>query len=132
MADKETVESTEAKESMAKKIWLAGLGAYGQGFDDAVEQYGKVGEKTEALFAELVKKGAALEEQTLTKFEEVKSKSTTTIDERMSAVKAKLGMGEKEETRLERLEAKLDALTEVVNALSTTKAPKKAATKTSK
>ena len=124
--------TAEAKESLAKKIWLAGLGAYGQGFDEAVEQYNKVNEKTSQLFSDLVKKGAELEgttrEKIEEKIEEVKTQSTETIDQRVSSVRQKLGLGQsEEEARLERLEAKLDSLTDAVNALSkAAKTPKKA------
>jgi homoserine dehydrogenase len=121
-------ESTEDKESLAKKIWLAGLGAYGQGFDEALEQYNKVNEKTTELFSDLVKKGNRLEEKTRSKLKEVKTHSTETIDQRIGSVRDKLGLNESsEETQLERLEAKLDALIEVVQTLCEAKAPTKGA-----
>jgi polyhydroxyalkanoate synthesis regulator phasin len=115
---KQDDDSVEARESIAKKIWLAGLGAYGQRFDDAVEQYNKVNEKTSQLFTELVNKGTAFEELTRNKIEEVKSHSTESIDQRVSAVRQKLGLGEsEEERRLSQLEAQVAALTKQVEGL---------------
>lgn len=120
--------NAKAKESVAKKIWLAGLGAYGQGFDEAVEQYTKVNDKTSQLFGELVKKGTELEEQTRTKIEKVKTSSTGNIDQRLNSVRQKLRLGgheQPDEARLKRLEEKLDALTDAVAALTAAKTTKK-------
>ena len=109
---------SDNKESLAKKIWLAGLGAYGQGFDDAVEQYNKVNEKTGQFFSELVKKGGELEDLTRSKLDEVKNHSTETIDQRVNTVRQKLGLGDSpEEIRLQRLEEKVDLLAEKVEQL---------------
>ena len=126
-----STDSTEAKESLAKKIWLAGLGAYGQGFDEALEQYNKVNEKTSQLFGDLVKKGSDLEDKTRSKLEEVKIQSSNSLDQRVNAIREKLNLGQnEEETRLERLEAKLDTLTDAVNSLVAAKKTKKAAPNT--
>lgn len=123
---KKDENSTETKESLAKKIWLAGLGAYGQGFDDAIEQYNKVNEKTSQLFGDLVKKGTDLEDVTRSKIEEVKAQSTESFDHRLNSVRQKLGLGKsEEEIRLDRLEAKIDALTEAVQALTQSKSTKR-------
>lgn len=124
-----TGSTAESKESIAKKIWLAGLGAYGQGFEDAVEQYKQANDKTSKLFSDLVKKGAALEVITRNKFEEARSQSNANFEQRVSSVRKKLGLNDSDdEARLERLEAKIDALTDVVNSLI----EKKPARKTTK
>jgi polyhydroxyalkanoate synthesis regulator phasin len=127
---KQDDNSVEARESVAKKIWLAGLGAYGQGLDEAVEHYTKVNEKTSQLFSELVKKGTALEEVTRNKIEDVKTQSSESIDQRVAAVRQKLGLGEsEEEIRLNKLEAQVALLTEAVETLMNAKPGKKAAAK---
>jgi polyhydroxyalkanoate synthesis regulator phasin len=126
-----STDSTEAKESLAKKIWLAGLGAYGQGFDEALEQYNKVNDKTSQLFGDLVKKGSDLEDKTRSKLEEVKVQSTNKFDQRVNDIREKLNLSQNEdETRLERLEEKLDILTDAVSCLVEAKKTKKAAAKT--
>lgn len=127
---KQDDNSVEAKESVAKKIWLAGIGAYGQGFDEAVEQYNKVNEKTSQLFGELVKKGTALEDVTRNKIEEVKTHSSESIDQRVAAVRQKLGLGEsEEEIRLNKIEARLDELTQLVESLINSKPTRKTTSK---
>lgn len=127
---KQDDNSVEAKESVAKKIWLAGLGAYGQGFDEAVEHYNKVNEKTSQLFSELVKKGTALEDVTRSKIEEVKTQSSESIDQRVASVRQKLGLGEsEEEIRLNRLEAQVAILTQAVEELMNAKPSKNTAAK---
>lgn len=119
---KDDDNSAEERESVAKKIWLAGLGAYGQRLDEAVGHYNKVNEKTNQLFGELVNKGTDLEKITRDKFEEVKSQSSDTIDQRMSSVRQKLGLSEsEEEKRLTDIEEKLEALTKMVEGLAKAK-----------
>ena len=48
---------------IAKNIWLAGVGAYGRAVDEAQGRLEKAGVEPPKLFRELVKAGAALEEE---------------------------------------------------------------------
>ena len=116
----------ETTESITKQIWLAGIGAYGQGFDEAVEHYNKANEKTSQIFNDLVKAGAEIESSTRLKIKELKTDTRSKLDEikaekvnaRINNVRKKLGLNDKEPSTIERLEAKVDALTDLVNALA--------------
>ena len=54
---------TDKAGEIAKNIWLAGVGAYGRAVDEAQDRLGKVGGQPPKLFRDLVKAGAALEEE---------------------------------------------------------------------
>lgn len=55
---KETIDKTE---EMARQIWLAGLGAYGQSVDNIQHGYDKMNDQTRKFFEELVQRGEELE-----------------------------------------------------------------------
>ena len=48
-------------EEMARKIWLAGLGAYGKSVEEAQGRYEKLSEEANKMFDELVTKGEKLD-----------------------------------------------------------------------
>ena len=55
MSNIETIkEKVNQAEDLARKIWLAGIGAYGKGFDEAQGQYEKLNTEATKLFNELV------------------------------------------------------------------------------
>lgn len=58
---KDTIDKTE---ELARQIWLAGLGAYGQRLDNLQEGYDKMNGQTRKLFEELVARGEKLEADT--------------------------------------------------------------------
>jgi len=112
------LDSIKAKvneaEDFARKIWLAGLGAYGKGFDEAQGRYEKISADATKVFDELVEKGEKLETETKTKFKE-----KTNLDERVAEVRQKLGLDSNDtDAKVEELSAKIDALTEAVAKLS--------------
>ena len=75
-------------EEMARKIWLAGLGAYGKSVEEAQGRYEKLSEEANKMFDELVTKGETLEEDAKSKF-----KSTTNdVENRVADVRKKLGL----------------------------------------
>jgi hypothetical protein len=129
MADtKEIKEIAEKASDLAKNIWLAGLGAYGKALDEAQGQYDKVSEKVNKestrLFDELVAKGKKLEGETQVKFNEVKEKSSATLEERLAQVKGSLSFtskGANLETQIEELSSKLDLVIEALGAKTTAK-----------
>jgi DNA anti-recombination protein RmuC len=105
-------------EDFARKIWLAGLGAYGKSIDEVQDRYEKISEDSSKLFNELVEKGEKLEDDTKSKLKE-----KTNIDARVSEVRSKLGLDKKStEDKVEELSAKIDALTELVAKLADKKA----------
>ncbi|MBT9446467.1 MAG: phasin family protein [Hyphomonadaceae bacterium] len=62
MATKKVVEAAHA-EDVARKIWLAGVGAYGRMFAEATDRVGKATGSANELFEQLVARGEALEDQ---------------------------------------------------------------------
>lgn len=116
------VKITDKASEVAKSIWLAGLGAYGKAFDEAVTQYDKVSKETTKLFDELVEKGRKLDGESHTKLAEAKSKTTATIEERINKVRSSVNLGSlsiggSDATKLEDLNAKVDVLSEKLDAL---------------
>lgn len=109
---KETVNTAE---EFARKIWLAGLGAYGKSVDEAQGRYEKVSAEANKLFEELVAKGENLESDAKGKFK----KTTTEVETRVADVRKKLGLdADSSEGKIEELSAKVDALTEAVAKLA--------------
>lgn len=102
-------------EEFARKIWLAGLGAYGKSVEEAQGRYEKLSAEASKMFEDLVTKGETLEDDARTKF-----KSTTTdVENRVAEVRKKLGLdSEPADQRIDELSAKIDALTEAVAKLA--------------
>lgn len=101
-------------EEFARKIWLAGLGAYGKSFDEAQGQYEKLSAEASKLFDDLVVKGQNIETEAKTKI-----KSTTNVEERVAEVRQKLGLDKQSsDDKVEELSAKIDALTNAVAKLA--------------
>lgn len=104
-------------EEFARKIWLAGLGAYGKSIDEAQGRYEKLSSETTKVFDELVVKGEKLEAETKDKL-----KAKTNIEDRVADVRKKLGLDKgSTDARIDELSDKIDALTEVVNKLAASK-----------
>jgi len=64
--------SADNIESMAKQIWLAGLGAYGRSFDEVQTRFEKMNTESQNLFEELVSRGEKLQSDAESKFKEGK------------------------------------------------------------
>lgn len=114
-------EKAASAEIMARKVWLAGLGAYGKGFEEAKGRFETLSTDSNKLFAELVVKGEALETEGKGKFSEVKAKFTakTDLDNRVEALRTKLSMNDSDsDQKIEELNAKIDALTDIVAKLA--------------
>ena len=60
-------------EEFARKIWLAGLGAYGKSFDEAQGQYEKISVEASKMFDELVVKGSKIETEAKDKFQRIQA-----------------------------------------------------------
>jgi len=120
----------------ARKIWLAGIGAYGRAFSEAQEGLSKASKGTGRVFDDLVEKGEVIEAMVSYKGKEMakdalgKVGSGTVVqnfdlDGRIAKMRARLKRSDHEdissvEERLDIVEAKLD---EILKAL----APKKPA-----
>jgi septation ring formation regulator EzrA len=134
---------------IARKIWLAGIGAYGKAFNDAQGAYAKMGQETTKVFEELVGKGSELENKVTDTAKKYVPKAAqmhkSNIEDRMERMKTALGMvGDSNvqndkvdmiEERLDTIEAKLDTLLKAIEKLdkpirkSRAKTTKKPATK---
>ena len=109
---KETVTNAE---EFARKIWLAGLGAYGKSMDEAQNNFEKVTEEANKLFEELVAKGENLESEAKGKIKQ----TTSDVEARVAEVRKKLGLdADNSDQKIEELSAKVDALTEAVAKLA--------------
>jgi len=109
-----------------RKIWLAGVGAYGRAFTEAKGAVDTLAGKGSEVFDELVKKGEMLETVGKHKAGEMVGKGKAAVedfkpdldlDDRIAKMRARLsGTPDKGEGRLaarvDRLEAKLDAILE--------------------
>ncbi len=108
---------------VAKSIWLAGLGAYGKAFDEAVNQYGKVSKETSKVFDDLVELGRKLDSESQVKLSKAKDKTAATIEERISKVRSSvnnmgaLNFGGADNAKIDEVNAKVDALSDKLDAL---------------
>ena len=132
MADKPKKEA-----DLARRIWLAGIGAYGKAFNEAQEAYAKMGQETTKVFDDLVGKGTQLENKVSTVAKkyvpEAVQKNQAIIEDRMERMRATLGLAsvtsdqqeqiEGVEDRLDAIEEKLDQLLEAVAELKAAKKP---------
>lgn len=133
---------------MARRIWLAGIGAYGSAFNEAQESLSKMGAETSRVFDELVAKGEQIEKTVEDRGKEVVSKVKATpsfsLDDRLEQMRQRLGMISEQidtsavrkvakpvvtekpdiEARLDVIEAKLD---QILSQLEPAAKPKKKA-----
>ena len=113
-------KATVAQET-ARKVYLAGLGAYGKGFEEAKGRLESLSTDSEKMFAELVQKGESLETEGKSKFKEATNKVSAKVelDKRVEAIRSTLGLDQSEaDLKIEELNAKIDALTKAVNKLA--------------
>jgi polyhydroxyalkanoate synthesis regulator phasin len=122
-------ETASSAEEMARKVWLAGLGAYGKGYEELTGRIEALSTDSNKLFDELVAKGQKLEAEGKVKVKEVRDDvaSKTGLDSRIESVRGKLGLDNNDtEQKIEDLSAKIDALTAAVAKLAAEPAAKKA------
>jgi polyhydroxyalkanoate synthesis regulator phasin len=121
-------EKAATAEDMARKVWLAGLGAYGKGYEEVKGRFEALSTDSNKLFDELVVKGEKLETEGKGKVKEVTNKvaAKTEIETRIETVRTKLGFNNTDsDNKIEELSNKIDALTAAVAKLSTKPATKK-------
>jgi polyhydroxyalkanoate synthesis regulator phasin len=122
-------ETTTSAEEMARKIWLAGLGAYGKGYEEVKGRFESLSTDSNKLFDELVVKGEKLEVEGKDKVKQVKDDvlAKTELESRIETVRSKLGFSkaaDNNDTKIEDLSSKIDALTAAVAKLATPTAKK--------
>ena len=157
MAKAKVETNADKATDMARKIWLAGIGAYGRAFNEAQERLEKVGKESTKFFEELVAKGEELEDdakealsnvdvlhdikEQADKFrsdaEQATEDGISLIEDRISKVRDSLGFGANWLTlgqRVEELTTKVDDLAadlaEIKKAVVKKPARKTAAKKT--
>ena len=115
MSNLEQVNNTiSTADDVARKIWLAGLGAYGTSFDVIQSQHARLNTETSRLFDELDSKGEKLDAGTKEKLKE-----KTAIEKRVDDVRKKLGLDSSDtDTKIDELSQKVDALVESVSKLA--------------
>ena len=117
MSDDKSKVTDKASE-IAKNIWLAGVGAYGKAVDEAQDRLEKAGVETPKLFKELVKAGAALEDEARETLGGSSARSS--VEERINRVRENFNL--QRPARGEDLLAvheKLDLLSRKVDLLAT-------------
>jgi polyhydroxyalkanoate synthesis regulator phasin len=122
-------EKAAPAEDMARKVWLAGLGAYGKGYEEVKGRFEALSTDSNKLFEELVIKGEKLETEGKDKVKEVQTKvaAKTEIETRIETVRTKLGLNNTDsDQKIEELSTKIDALTAAVAKLAAKPAAKKA------
>ena len=122
-------ETTTSAEEMARKIWLAGLGAYGKGYEEVKGRIESLSTDSNKLFDELVVKGEKLEVEGKGKVKQVKDDvlAKTALESRIETVRSKLGFtkaDDNNDTKIEDLSSKIDGLTAAVAKLATPTAKK--------
>lgn len=119
---KSTVDQTQ---EMARKIWLAGIGVSGKGFDNIQNQYEKSNTEMSSLFNELVARGESLETKAKTRIYSEKIKVTTLVASQYFDIKTKLGLNKTSvDLSVEQLNTKIDALTIAIASLADLKLAK--------
>jgi len=119
-------------EVMSRKVFLAGLGAYGKSFEDTKSRFESLTTESNKMFAELVANGEKLETEGKSKFAEVQAKISAKADlnKRVAALRTKLGLNKTDsDQKIEALKAKIDSLTAAVANLASKPTIKVAATK---
>jgi hypothetical protein len=129
MGDDKNKVSDKASE-IARNIWLAGIGAYGRAVGEAQDRLGKAGVETPKLFRDLVKAGAALEEDTRSALS-AGQEARQSVEERINRVRENFSLqrwGHSDDLqalhdKIDQLNAKVDALAEALSAGSPPRKP---------
>lgn len=120
MADDKSKVTDKAGE-IAKNIWLAGVGAYGRAVDEAQGRLEKAGVEPPKLFRDLVKAGAALEEEARGAIEAGQN-ARSSVQERINRVRESFNLQRPARgedllalhEKIDRLGHRIDALTEAL------------------
>ena len=129
-------KAEESSENVARKIWLAGLGAYGKSVEDAQGQLDKASQDASRKFSELVNKGQSIEDQSREalreriseakgrlsgardRITEAAGSNTRSVEEMIERVREKMGLDEPVHDKLDALSKQVSALARAVGALA--------------
>ena len=122
MSDSKDKKKTQAKpDDFGRKIWLAGLGAYGQSIDNMQSSVEKVNNETREFFEKLVARGEELESTTRKTISETREKTNSRLkaqSELIASKAEKIQSLTRESLSLDKLKPEnlgLDHLTENIN-----------------
>ena len=96
-------------ENISRKAWLAGLGSLAWGKEFATSKLDKAYTETNQLMTSLMSTGEKLSES--------EEHGFPAVDERISQIREKLGLDNKQPDQLQELEQRVAHLTDVVNKL---------------
>ncbi len=102
----------QASADTARKIWLAGIGAYGRAFTEAQEQVAKLTGESARVFDDLVAKGEEIErkvEEGRRKMGERLGPGGAGFEERIRRMREKIGLIGNDDSALEARVAALEA-----------------------
>jgi len=108
----------------ARKIWLAGIGAYGRAFSEAQERVAKIGGESARVFEDLVAKGEAIEKKVEAQGRKVAAQiapGAHTLDDRIRKMRERIGLGDDHASladEVRELRARVAALEEQFAALT--------------
>ncbi|MFN2328001.1 MAG: phasin family protein [Chromatocurvus sp.] len=131
MTDEKSRMTDKAGE-IAKNIWLAGVGAYGRAVDEAHGRLEKAGVESPKLFRDLVKAGAALEEEAQEALQ-AGQQARHSVEERINRVRDNFNLQRPVKgedlialhEKIDRLNNKVDALSAALAASGAVKTPRK-------
>jgi len=146
MADKKSDKSQDEAEKRsgsdaARRIWLAGIGAYGRAFSEAQEALKDVTGSTSKVFEELVQKGEVIETAVSMKSKQMMDKAgagmpSFDLDDRIGKMRSRLARGEDVaqdisdlDARINAMDAKLDKILKLLEPKPKKPTRKKTATK---
>lgn len=122
--------SVESENDIARKIWLAGIGAYGRAVSDAQDSLSRVGIETSKLFDDLVRRGEELEDTIESRGREladrVRNAPALSFQERIKGMREKLKLRPSwtDDDRLSAIEERLDRIERQLDASPVAKASK--------
>ena len=119
-------------EVMTRKVFLAGVGAYGKSFENTKNRFESLTTESNTMFTDLVARGEKLETEGKSKLAEVQTKISAKADleKRVETLRSKLGFKKTDaDHKIEALKAKIDLLTAAVAKLTPKPTVKVSATK---
>lgn len=149
MAKRKNTKKVEDMD-VARKIWLAGVGAYGRAYTQAQGQIDKLADKASDMFDELVAQGEKVEDEVRARIgkseagnrlndlveraQKFRAEQSAALEERVAAVRKTIGEALQSPVNvfssartITQLNKKIDALTAEVAALKKAKGSRKAA-----
>ncbi|MBR9910111.1 MAG: phasin family protein [Gammaproteobacteria bacterium] len=87
---KDTKKAHNKTEEIGRRIWLAGLGAYGQSYDNVQNSVEKINNESRSYFEKLVARGEELENQTRKTLHETRENAVKKTNSKIREQKEKL------------------------------------------